>query len=318
MKKHKKKFIIIISLVLIAVLAVFFVIKKRTNNDEYKKVPVTLGDIKVTVLSTGTVQPENRLDIKAPVPGRAEKILVVEGQFVKKGDVLLVMSSTERAALVDAARGTGGVAEQKKWEEYYKPAPVLAPINGMIIARNVEPGQTFTTSDAILTMSDRLTVKAQVDETDVAKIHLKQSASIALDAYPNEMIPAHVDQIAYDAKIINSVTTYIVDVLPNSAPKFMLSGMTANVTFLIDNKEGVLLLSVEAVKNKDNSFYVITEDPKSGEIVEKKVKTGTTSNDGKNVEIVSGLSKDEVVLIAKPKGKSSKQTNPFMPSRKKN
>lgn len=315
MKKNKKK-IIIIALILIAAVAAFFIIKKRSNRDEYKKIPVTVGSIKVTVLSTGSVEPENRLDIKAPVSGRAEKVLVIEGQFVKKGDVLLVMSSTERAALVDAARGTGGIEEQKKWEEYYKPAPVLAPINGMIIARNIEPGQTFTTSDAILTMSDRLTVKAQVDETDVAKIHLKQSADIVLDAYPNEVIPAYVDQIAYDAKIINSVTTYIVDVLPNKAPKFMLSGMTANVTFLIENKEGILLLPVEAVKNKNNSFYVLTEDPASGEIVEKKIETGATSNDGKNVEIVSGLSKDQVVLISKPKGKST-QTNPFMPARKK-
>jgi macrolide-specific efflux system membrane fusion protein len=315
MKKNKKTLIIIASILVVAV-AAFFIVRKRSNHDEYKKIPVTVGSIKVTVLSTGSVEPENRLDIKAPVSGRAEKILVIEGQFVKKGDVLLVMSSTERAALVDAARGTGGVTEQKKWDAYYKPAPVLAPINGMIIARNVEPGQTFTTADAILTMSDRLTVKAQVDETDVAKIHLKQSADIVLDAYPNEIIPAYVDQIAYDAKIINSVTTYIVDVLPNKAPKFMLSGMTANVTFLIENKEGILLLPVEAVKNKDNSFYVLTEDPTSGEVVEKKIKTGATSNDGKNVEIVSGLVKDEVVLIAKPKGKSN-QTNPFMPARKK-
>jgi macrolide-specific efflux system membrane fusion protein len=315
MKRHKKRLVIMIASILIVVIAVFVIVQKRSNREEYKKIPVTVGSMRVTVLGTGSVEPENRLDIKAPVPGRIEKILVVEGKFVKKGDTLLVISSTERAALIDAARGTGGTEEQKKWEEYYKPAPVLAPINGMIIARNFEPGQTFTTADAILTMSDRLTVKAQVDETDIAKIHLKQSADIVLDAYPNQVIPAHVDQIAYDAKTINNVTTYIVDVLPNKTPKFMLSGMTANVTFLIDNKENVILLPVEAIRNKDNAFYTLVQDPSSNDIIERKIETGTT--DGKNVEVVSGLSKGDIVLIAKPKANKSKQNNPFSTARKK-
>jgi len=316
MKTRKKKLIIIGSSILVVAVAIVLIVRMRSNNDGFRKIPVTSGSIKITVLSTGSVEPENRLEIKAPVPGRAEKIVVVEGQFVKKGDVLLVMSSTERAALVDAARGTGGIEEQKKWEEYYKPAPVLAPINGMIIARNIEPGQTFTTSDAILVMSDRLTVKAQVDETDIAKIHRKQKADIILDAYPTEVIPGYVDTIAYEAKTISNVTTYIVDVLPHKTPKFMLSGMTANVTFLINTKDDVLLLPSEAIKNRDNYFYVLIQDHDSGTPIERKIETGIT--DGKNVEITSGLTKDDVVLIAKLKKDKTKQSSPFSPARKKN
>jgi membrane fusion protein, macrolide-specific efflux system len=314
MKKNNKKIIIIIVVVLVVAMGAFLLIKKKANNDDYKKVIVNTGDIQVTVLSTGTVQPENRLEIKPQVSGRVESVVVKEGQYVKKGAVLAYISSTERAALIDAAMARG-IEEQNKWAEYYKPVPILAPINGMVILRNIEPGQTFTTADAVLVMSDRLTVKAQVDETDIAKIHLKQKAKIILDAYPGEDIPAHVDQIAYDAKTINNVTTYIVDVLPNKAPKFMLSGMTANVTFSLDNKENIVLLPTEAVKNKDNSFYVLTEDANSGKAVEKKITTGVT--DGKNIEIKSGLAKGEIVLIAKPKTKKSKESNPFMPARKK-
>src|SRR5262249_54993338 len=147
----------------------------------------------------------------------------------KKGQVMAWMSSTERAALLDAASARGE-DELKQWEELYRPTPILAPIPGTVIARNVESGQTFTVSDAVLTMSDRLTVKAQVDETDIAQIALKQRASIVLDAYPQEKLDAIVDQIAYDAKTVNSVTTYVVDVLPRNTPKFMRSSMTANVT----------------------------------------------------------------------------------------
>jgi macrolide-specific efflux system membrane fusion protein len=160
-------------------------------------------------------------------------------------------------------------------------------------------------------------VKAQVDETDIAKIRLKQKAEIILDAYSDKSIPAYVDQIAYEAKTINNVTTYIVDVLPEKTPSYMLSGMTANVTFLIDTKENVLLLPSEAIKNKGNNFYVLVKDPKSGPVpVEKQIEAGAT--DGKNVEIVSGLVQDEVIFI--PASKTSDKTkgnNPFSPFKKK-
>jgi len=315
MKKMNKKKLLIIGALLVAVVVTVLLMTKKSNDDEYKKIIVTTSNLQITVLSTGTVQPENRLEIKPQVSGRVEKVMVQEGQHVKKGDTLALISSTERAALLDAARARGA-EEEKKWEEYYNPATIIAPINGTIILRSIEPGQTFTTADAVLVMSDRLTVKAQVDETDIAKIHLKQEADITLDAYPNDIIPAHVDQIAYDAKTVNNVTTYIVDVLPDKAPKFMLSGMTANVTFSINKKENILVLPTEAIKNKDNSFYVFAEDKTSGKVMEKKIETGVS--DGKNIEIVSGLSNGEVVLIAKPKNnKSNKTTSPFMPSRKK-
>lgn len=313
-KMIKNKVIIIVS-VLVLVILIVIIVRSGSSSEQYKKIPVAVGDIQVTVLSTGFVQPENRLEIKPQVSGRVEKVLVAEGQYVRKGQELALVSSTERAALIDAA-GARGPEEQKKWEEYYKPVPILAPINGTIILRSIEPGQTFTTQDAVLVMSDRLTVKAQVDETDIAKIRLRQKANIILDAYADQSIPAVVDQIAYEAKTISNVTTYIVDVLPNKAPKFMLSGMTANVTFFIDVKKNILMLPSETIKSKDNYFYVIVEDKSSDDgFTEKRIETGVT--DGKNVEVVSGLTKDDVALIIKVSSKSSKQNNPFSPFKKK-
>ena len=278
---------------------VIVVIIGRSSNsrDTYKKVAVELGDLEVTILSTGIVQPENRLEIKPPISGRIEEVLVDEGQYVKKGQVLVLMSSTERAALIDAARARGS-EELKRWQTFYRPAPILAPIDGTIILRNVEPGQSFTTADAVLVMSDRLTVKAQVDETDIAEIKLDQKADVILDAYPDNDIPAHVDKIAYDATTINNVTTYIVDVLPEETPDFMRSGMTANVRFAIASKKGVLLLPVNAVKNSEGRHFVMLPT-----LTEKEVGTGLSN--GKNVEIVSGLQEGDVVLVQKPKSESA-------------
>lgn len=294
MKRH----IIIGAVALFVVIVIVAVIVKRSSEtrDGFKKVAVELGDLDVTILSTGIVQPENRLEIKPPISGRIEEVLVEEGQYVKKGHTLVLMSSIERAALIDAARGRGA-DELKKWQTFYRPAPILAPIDGTVILRSVEPGQSFTTADAVLVMSDRLTVKAQVDETDIAEVKVAQNADVILDAYPDDNIPAHVDKIAYDATTINNVTTYIVDVLPEETPDFMRSGMTANVRFAIASKKGVLLLPVNAVKTSEGRQFVVLPTLK-----EKEVATGLSN--GKNVEIVSGLQKGDVVLVQKPKSES--------------
>lgn len=291
--------------------AVAFIIGKSSNSAvSYKKVAVEKGDLDVTILSTGVVQPENRLEIKPPISGRIEDVFVDEGQYVKKGQVLVLMSSIERAALLDAARARG-VGELKKWETFYRPAPILAPINGTIILRNVEPGQSFTTADAVLVMSDRLTVKAQVDETDIAEIKLDQKADVILDAYPDDNIPAHVDKIAYDATTINSVTTYIVDVLPEETPEFMRSGMTANVRFAVASEKGVLLLPVNAVKNREGRQYVMLPPTSSvSSPTEKEIETGISN--GKKVEIVSGLQEGDAVLVEQPKsGSAAAGSSPF-------
>ncbi|MEI6805360.1 MAG: biotin/lipoyl-binding protein [Myxococcaceae bacterium] len=129
---------IVVSVIVLVIAGLCFMQYRKKSHVEvtYQEIKVERGDIVVTVLATGTVAPENRLDIKPPVAGRIEEVLVLEGQKVKKGQILAWMSSTERAALIDAARSIGP-AEVKKWEENYKRTPIMAPINGMIIVRNV-------------------------------------------------------------------------------------------------------------------------------------------------------------------------------------
>ncbi|MFH1262755.1 MAG: efflux RND transporter periplasmic adaptor subunit [Pseudomonadota bacterium] len=281
---------------------------------DYTEVRITRGDLQMKVLSTGVVQAENRLEIKPPIPGRVEEVYVDEGKFVRKGQKLALMSSSERAALLDAARGKSP-EEVKRWEEFYQAAPILAPIDGTIILRAVEPGQTVN-QDTLLVMADRLTVKAQVDETDIAEIRLKQRAEIVLDAYPKQRIPAQVDQIAYDAKTINNVTTYIVDVLPDQTPPAMRSGMTANVTFYAETKQGVLRIPSAGVKTREGHSFALTPSSESGGTpVEREIRIGL--NDGKTAEVVSGLEAGETILVprltSEKDGASKGKTNPFAP-----
>jgi macrolide-specific efflux system membrane fusion protein len=292
MNRSKKIYIIISAFAIICTVAAYlFFTKKNSANISYNENKVELGNIYIKILATGTVQPENRIEIKPPIPGRVEKVLIEEGDVVRRGQILAWMSSTERAALLDAARAKGA-AELKKWEEIYPATPIISPLKGTIVLKNVEEGETFTSSDSLMSMSDRLTVKAQVDETDIATIQLKQEAEITLDAYPNEKILGHVDRIAFDATTVSNVTTYIVDVLPKSVPDFMRSGMTANVSFTVNSRENVLLIPSNAVKVKDGrAFVLLRKDVKD---FEQEVVTGITN--GKQIEITSGLSEGDIVL----------------------
>lgn len=279
------------------------------NQTNYVEAKVEKRDIEVSILATGTVQPENRLEIKAPIPGRIEEVLVSEGQQISKGNILAWMSSTDRAALIDSARSQGP-DELKKWQDIYRPTPIIAPLPGMIIRRSIEPGQTITTADAILVMSNRLTVQAQVDETDLAKIKLKQRAEIILDAYPNLKILAIVDQIAFEAKTVNNVTTYTVDVLPDQTPEQMRSGMTANVNFLTDKRESVLSVPNEFLIGVSGSSRVLVKT-KNGAPQEKEISTGITN--GKYTEVISGLTLEDIVMRAEVIKTNSNGKNPFSP-----
>lgn len=286
-------------------LSIYF---RRPPAELFHEMKVIRSDLTVSILSTGVVQPENRLEIKPPIAGRVESVLIDEGEHIKKGQILAWMSSTERAVLLDSARAHGA-GELKKWESYYQPTPIVAPITGTLIARNVEPGQTFAATDAVFVMSDRLTVKAQVDETDISNIKLKMPATVVLDAYPDNPLDAQVDQIAYDAKTVNSVTTYVVDVLPRETPAFVRSGMTANVTFNIDTKKDVLLIPAEAVKRKEGRVFVLT--PGGRLPIEKDIQVG--SSDGKRTEVLSGLNEGDTVLAQIPKKAGTLSTSPFTP-----
>ena len=105
MRNKNDKYFIALAL-FVAFLIIFIVIKKRSTKDEFitSEIKASLADIQISVSTTGIVEPQNRLEMKPPINGRIEEILVREGEKVKRGQILAWMSSTERAALLDAAR----------------------------------------------------------------------------------------------------------------------------------------------------------------------------------------------------------------------
>ena len=306
-----------ILLVLIVLSAtVIFIIKPgfKPSTEVAREITPVYGTIQTMITSTATVLPQNRLEIKPPINGRIDQILVKEGEEVKMGQTIAWMSSTERAALLDAARARGAEAV-KYWEDVYKSTPLIAPIDGEVIVSTDEPGQTVTAADVIVVLSDRLIVQAQIDETDIGRVKLEQEASISLDAYPEIKVKGKVDHIYYESTIVNNVTVYKVDVIPETVPEVFRSGMTATVNIIDKSKENVLMIPLDTVKKWKRGSYVLLGGGADQKPIERNIETGIS--DDKNIEVVSGLgAEDGIVEVTQkytPSKASSGATNPLMP-----
>lgn len=314
MRKNKTKIFIWILVLLAAFLFIFIKFKgKGQSNEIIEKVNPAVGAIQTYISTTGTVYPKNRLEVMPPVGGRIESILVKEGDKVKTGQILAWMSSTERAALLDAAQGQGEEVLEY-WKKVYKPIALLAPIDGEVIVATTQPGATVTTSIAVVVLSDKLIVRAQVDETDIGKIKVKQQAYVTLDAYPDAKINASVDHIYYESETVNNVTIYKVDLVLEETPEFFRSGMNATIDFLVENREKAMLLPVAAVRKENNKNYVLLVQENSDSPSKQFVEIGIT--DDKNYEVISGLSSNDTVLVTTKKyvlTEASTGSNPFLP-----
>ncbi|MFA6079042.1 MAG: efflux RND transporter periplasmic adaptor subunit [Candidatus Omnitrophota bacterium] len=316
----KNKLWVAAVILLLAIAGGVFVWKagSKPASEVVREVRPVIGNIQTFVTSTAIVQPQNRLEVKPPINGRIDEILVKEGQIVKAGQTLAWMSSTERAALLDAARARGP-EEVKYWEEVYKPTPLISPINGEVIVSTNESGQIVTSSDAVVVLSDQLIVQAQVDETDIGGIRVGQEAMISLDAYPKIKVTGKVDHIYYESKTVNNVTIYQVDVIPESVPEVFRSGMSATVNIAEKTKNDALLIPAEAVKRNREGPYVLVAQPGGKSPIERKIELGIS--DEKNIEVVSGLTEQDTILVRSKKyvlpTAAAAGTNPLLPSRRR-
>ena len=262
---------------------------------EARAVTAALAPIEELVDATGSVVPNNRVEVKPAMGGRIEKLLVDEGAKVAQGQIIAWMSSADRAAILDGARAQGPEA-LKKWEDTYKATPVIAPLPGLIILKNVVEGQTVDQTVVIYAMSDILIVQAQVDESDIGKVHIGMPARVILDSYPTMKVMGKVFDILYEGKNVSNVIQYSVKIRLDQVPAFFRSQMTANISFIVRKKEKALLVPASAVREKDGVKQVLTpsSDPNDKDAW-VDVKTGI-ENDA-SVEIVSGLSPGDTVLI---------------------
>lgn len=125
-------------------------------------------------------------------------------------------------------------------------AYITSPINGIIVSRNVDEGQTVAASlnsptlFLIANNLDRMQITAGVDEADIGKIKVGMPVEFNVDAHPTQSFNGNVQQIRLNPTNDSNVVSYSVIIDAANPSRLLLPGMTTNVTFIIQAKESIL------------------------------------------------------------------------------
>lgn len=232
-------------------------------------------------------------------------------------------------------------------------ANIYAPIDGIILSREVEEGQTVAatmTTPTLFTIAKDITkmqVEANVDEADIGGVEVGQRVSFTVDAYPQEEFSGRVRQVRLSATTESNVVTYTVIIDADNPEQKLKPGLTATITIFTQELKGTNTVPASAIafspdtetlqkyyqqnqitakipevktgKGKEKCIWIKNND---GSLSQKQITIGI--NDGINIQVVSGLSGNEQIVTSldeqtEPVAKSeSDESSPFMPKRPNN
>ncbi len=156
---------------------------------------------------------------------------------------------------------------------------VSAPMDGVIIRRSVELGDTvtsgvssFNAGTIIATVADveTMIIKAGINEVDIGKVRLGQEVKITLDAYPKVRFGGRIGRIAPAARLDDKVKVFDVEVDVDRQGQELRTGMTANLDVVGDRVSGVLTAPVEALFKRDDKEVVYVKKAEAPKVVESK------------------------------------------------
>ncbi|MEW6165276.1 MAG: efflux RND transporter periplasmic adaptor subunit [Pseudomonadota bacterium] len=131
---------------------------------------------------------------------------------------------------------------------------IRAPVDGIVIKRSVEPGQTVAASlqaPEMFVIAQNLTdmqVETAIDEADVGRLRVGQEATFTVDAFPGKRFRGEVRQVRKAAQVVSNVVSYTVVISAANPELILLPGMTANVRIVTARKEGVLKVANAALR----------------------------------------------------------------------
>ena len=216
-------------------------------------------------------------------------------------------------------------------------AQIYSPIDGIVVSREVEVGQTVVSSMNVANLYviadlDNMQVVGSVDEADIGQVKIGQHVTFTVDAYPDDVFDGTVTQVRINPTTTNNVVTYEVIVNTSNPEHKLLPGMTANLSIYTLELNDVLAVPVKALKfepqqsaggenapspvpskTKSDNFVWVLRDNK---LIQTPVSVGLSN--GINMQITSGLkSGDKVALqyqqAAFAPQKENAEENPFMP-----
>ena len=131
---------------------------------------------------------------------------------------------------------------------------IRAPVNGVVVSRQVDVGQTVAASlqaPVLFTIAEDLTkmqVEVSVDEADIGRVRLEDRTTFTVDAFPGQTFTGIVTQIRKAAQVVQNVVTYTVVVSVDNPGGRLLPGMTANVKMITSEKPSVLKVANAALR----------------------------------------------------------------------
>ncbi len=221
-------------------------------------------------------------------------------------------------------------------------AEIYSPIDGIVISREVEVGQTVVSSMNVANLYtiadlDNMQVIGNVDEADIGQVKVGQSVTFSVDAYPDDLFDGKVTQVRLSPTTESNVVTYEVVVAAANPDHKLIPGLTANLTIYVMREQNVLLLPLQAftfepqVSEKDDSLPQPVSNPdknslgkdekivwmlEQNTLVPKTVTVG--ANNGIKAQILSGISDGAKIAIgysdlAEEANKSDSERSPFAP-----
>ncbi len=173
-----------------------------------------------------------------------EKNLIAQTDF----DQAVYNYENSKAALSNA----GSALTRAKVNLEY--ATVLSPIDGVVLNRAVEEGQTvaasFNTPTLFTIVNDltRMEVQTSVDEADIGKVKEGQRVEFTVDAYPDMNFEGSVSQVRLQPVTTNNVVTYVVIISAPNPDKKLMPGMTASTIIYVEEKENAIIIAGKAVR----------------------------------------------------------------------
>ena len=155
-------------------------------------------------------------------------------------------------------------------------ATITSPIDGIVISRNVEVGQTvaasFNSPTLFQIVNDltKMQVEADVDEADIGQVKVGQEVSFTVDAYPDDAFNGLVRQIRLQPVVISNVVNYLVIIdVPNPEMKLM-PGMTASLSIYVNKADSVLRVPVKALSFQPPQDYLQEYNKNLPDSIKKK------------------------------------------------
>lgn len=267
----------------------------------------------VSSAGSGTIGGGTVTTLKADVSGTVSYIAVKDGDYVKKGQLIAKLTSdsltnSQRSNQLNLKDSELSLKSSRKSLDDYN---ITSPISGTVITKNSKAGDKIDNSNSqtvMMVVADMSKVKftITVDELDITKIALGQTAVVDADALPEETYEAKVTSIAGEGTSTgDGVTTFKVE-LTIDEPGNLRSGMNVNANIVIEEAKDVIGIPEEALMNtKGSTAKVLVKSDKAASKNEKRNAEGGDADKAKGKAASAG----SIPANADAKSGSNKGTN---------